>query len=93
MLENTEGVMKKDNPEKLATLGTQDTGQINVSEYRRGNEKGQSREKLATNVKQDTGQINAREYRRGNEKGQSRETGNIGYTRHRTNKCKGIPKG
>jgi hypothetical protein len=26
MLENTEGVMKKDNPEKLATLGTQDTG-------------------------------------------------------------------
>ena len=57
MLENTEGVMQKDNREKLATLGTQDTGQINV-----------------------------REYRRGNEKGQSRETGNIGYTRHRTNK-------
>ena len=58
MLNNTEGVMKKDNLEKLATLGTQDTGQINV-----------------------------REYRRGNEKGQCRETGNIGYTRHRTNKC------
>jgi hypothetical protein len=33
MLENTEGIMKKDNPEKLATLGTQDTGQINVREY------------------------------------------------------------
>jgi hypothetical protein len=44
MLGNTEGVMKKDNQEKLATLGTQDTGQINVGEYRRGNEKGQSRE-------------------------------------------------
>jgi len=44
MLENTEGVMKRDNPEKLATLGTQDTGQINVREYRRGNTKGQSRE-------------------------------------------------
>ena len=44
MLENTEGVMKKDNPEKLATLGTQDTGQLNVREYRRGNEKGQFRE-------------------------------------------------
>jgi hypothetical protein len=28
----------------LATLGTQDTGQINVREYRRDNEKGQSRE-------------------------------------------------
>ena len=58
MLENTEEVMQKDNREKLATLGTHDTGQINV-----------------------------REYRRGNEKGQSRETGNIEYTRHRTNKC------
>jgi len=57
MLENTEGTMKKDNQEKLATLGTQETGQINL-----------------------------RKYRRGNKKGQSRETGNIGYTRHRTNK-------
>ena len=47
MLENTEGVMKKDNPEKLATLGTQDTGQINVREYRRGNEK-DNPEKLVT---------------------------------------------
>jgi hypothetical protein len=46
-----------------------------------------NREKLATLGTQDTGQINVREYRRGNEKGQSRETGNIGYTRHRTNKC------
>jgi hypothetical protein len=35
----------------------------------------------------DIGQINVREYRRGNAKGQSRETGNIEYTRHRTNKC------
>ena len=58
MLENTERVMKKDNPDKLATLGTQDTGHIHV-----------------------------REYRRGNEKGQSGETGNIRYTRHRTNTC------
>ena len=58
MLENTEGAIKKDNPEKLATKGTSDRGQINVIEYRRGNTKGQSR-----------------------------EIGNIGYTRHRTNKC------
>ena len=41
MLENTDGAIQKDNQEKLATLGTQDTGQINVREYRRGNEKGQ----------------------------------------------------
>ena len=86
MLENTEGVMKKDNPEKLATLGTKDSGQINVREYRRVIQK-DNPEKLATLGTQDTGQINVREYRRGNEKGQSRETGNIGYTRHRTNKC------
>jgi hypothetical protein len=36
MLENTEGAMKKDNPEKMVNKGTQDTGQINVIEYRKG---------------------------------------------------------
>jgi hypothetical protein len=40
-----------------------------------------------------TGHIHVREYRRGHAKGQSRETGNIGYTRHRTNKCNIIPIG
>jgi hypothetical protein len=54
----TEGIIKRDNPEKLATVGTQDIIQIKV-----------------------------REYRRSSEKGQSRETGNIEYTRHRTNTC------
>ena len=44
MLENTEGAIKQENPEKLATQGTQDTGQINIREYRRGNQKGKSRE-------------------------------------------------
>jgi hypothetical protein len=44
MLENTEGLIQKDNPEKQATYDTQDTGQIHVGEYRRGNKKGQSRE-------------------------------------------------
>ena len=28
-----------DNPEKVATYGTQDTGQINVREHRSGNQK------------------------------------------------------
>ena len=46
MLVNTEGLMKKDNPDILATLGTQDTGQINVREYRRDNKKGQSRDNI-----------------------------------------------
>ena len=44
MLENIEGLIQKDNPEKQATYGTQDTEQINVGEYRRGNKKGKSRE-------------------------------------------------
>ena len=44
MLENTEGAIKMDNPEKLATQDTQDTGQINVREHRRGNKKRQSKE-------------------------------------------------
>ena len=33
-----------DNPEKLTTQGTQDTGQINVREYRRAITNGQSKE-------------------------------------------------
>ena len=88
MLENTNRQIKKDNPEKLEKYGIQDTGQINVGEYRKDNP-----EKRATQGTQDTGHINVREYRRGYEKGQSRETGSIGYTRHRTNKCQRIPKG
>ena len=91
MLENTEGAKKIDSPEKLAMQGTQDTGQINVREYRRDKQK-DNPEKLAIQGTQDTGQINVREYRRGNAKEQSRETGNIGYTRHKTNKCQRIPK-
>ena len=39
MLQNTEGVIKEDNPEKLEALSAQDTGQINLTEYRRGNKK------------------------------------------------------
>ena len=66
MLENTQGVVKKDNPEKLATQGTKDTGQINLREYRRGNKKRDNPE--TTLGGQDTGQINVREYRKGNEK-------------------------
>ena len=33
------GQSKIENPEKLTTQGTQDTGQINVREYRRDNQK------------------------------------------------------
>ena len=42
------GQYKMDNPEKLETQGTQDTGLINVREYRRGNKKMDNPEKLET---------------------------------------------
>jgi len=41
---------------------------------------------LATLDIQDTGQINVGENRRGYQNGQFRDTGNIGHTRHKTNK-------
>jgi hypothetical protein len=47
MLENTEEVKKRDNPEKLATLGTQDTGQ-KLLENTEGVMKNNNPEKLAT---------------------------------------------
>jgi hypothetical protein len=41
----------------------------------------------------DTKQINVREYQEAIKNRQSREPGNIGYTRHKTNKRYGIPRG
>ena len=71
MLENTEGATKKGNPEKLATQGTQDTGQINVREYRRGNKNRHSNE---------TGNIGYTRHRANTfqriPKGQSKKEGN-----------------
>ena len=52
-----EGLIIKENPERLATLDIQETRHINVREYLKGNEKGQSRKKLATQVIQETRQI------------------------------------
>jgi hypothetical protein len=67
--------MKKDNPEKLATLGTQDTGQKNVRESRRGNEKKQTRE--TGNIGY-TRQINVREYRRGKKRDNQEKLATLG---------------
>ena len=87
MLENTEGVIKKDNPEKLATLGTQDTGQKHVREYRRGNKKKTIQRNCQHKVHKTQDKYMLENTEGVIKKGQSRETGNIGYTRHRTNKC------
>jgi hypothetical protein len=64
------------NPEKLATYSTQDTGQINVREHRRGNQMNKPK-KLEKKRTKDTRKINVREQRRGNQNKQSRETGDI----------------
>jgi hypothetical protein len=103
MLENTEGVMQKDNREKLATLGTQDTGQIHLFVlclvypmlpvsldcpfyYPYGKVASFSRLSFCI-----TPSVFSNIYLSCFLCtlccGQSRETGNIGYTRHRTNKC------
>ena len=44
-------------------------------------------ETLSTLSTQDTGQINVRETEGAIKNEESRDTGSIGYTRHRTNKC------
>ena len=71
-----------DYPETQTAVGTQDTGQINVTENLVNIKNEQSR---------DTDSIGHTIHRTnknlGNIKnGQSRDTDNIGYTRHRTNK-------
>ena len=71
MLDNTEGVMKKDNPDKLATQVHKTQEKINVREYGRVNEKIKSRQ--TGNIGYTTNKTkNVREYRKGNTKGQSR---------------------
>ena len=81
-----------DNPEILATLGTQVTGQ-RLEKTKETIKNGQPRDtgnivytRHRTKVTQDTGQrYTSREKTKGTIKnGQPRDTGNIGYTRHGT---------
>ena len=65
-------------------MGTQDTEQILVRDNQRESRM-DNPETLATLGTQDTEQIHVRDNQRAIKKGQSRDTGNIGYTRHRTN--------
>jgi hypothetical protein len=83
----TEGQWRMDNPEKLATFGTQDTG------WRQGKLRGNQEWTIQRNWQhlvhktQDEDNQNWGAIKNG----QSRETDNIGYTRHRmkTNKTEG----
>ena len=81
------------NREKLATQGTQDTGQINVREQRRDNQKWTIQRNLQHRVHKTQDKYMLENSEGAIKNGQSRETGNIGYTRHRTNKRQRIAKG
>ena len=78
---------RMDNPEILARLATQDTGQINVRESRWDNQEWTIQRywqcwPLKTQDK------HMLEKSHGTIKnGQSRDIDNVGYTIHRTNKC------
>jgi hypothetical protein len=54
---------------------------INVREYGRDNQKGETRETGNIGYTRHRMKINVREYRRDNQNGESRETGNIRYIR------------
>ena len=83
-----------DNPEKLATLGTQDTGrrqtqQIKVRENRRSNQEWTTQRNLQHWVHKTPDEEKQNKYKLEKtegaiKNGQLRETGNIRYTRHRT---------
>ena len=82
-----------DNPENMTTQGTQDTRQINVREYQRGNQKWtiqRNWQHWIHNI-QDIQQVVNKHQRKPKAeitKVQSRKTGNIGYIRRQR-----IPKG
>jgi hypothetical protein len=90
ILENTEGVKKKDNPEKLATplrYSLKFICPVSCVSYVA------SFSGLSFFISPSYSltficPVSCVPYvAKGNTKGQSRETGSIGYTRHRTNKC------
>ena len=71
-----------DNPKKLATLDTQDTG-LRLEKTEGAIKNGQSNE--TGNIGYTRHRTKVRENRKGNIKNlQFKETGNIGYPRHRT---------
>jgi hypothetical protein len=82
MLENTKGAIKKGQSRETGNIRY--TGQINVREYQRGNQKRTIHRNWQHRGTQDTGQINVREYQRGNQKRTIHR--NWQHKVHRTNK-------
>ena len=76
-----------DNPETLAMLDTQDTGQINVRENRRDNQEWAIQRHWQRWAHKTQGKYMLEKTEGTIKNGQSRDTGNVGHTRHRTNKC------
>ena len=75
-----------DNPETLTSLGTQDTGQINVRENRRANKEWTIQRHLLHWEHKTQDKYTLEKTKAATKNVQSRDTGNIGNTRHRTNK-------
>ena len=78
------GQGRMDKPEQLATLDTQDTGQINVREYWRGNEEWTSQRNWQHWTHNTQDKYTLENIEGATKNGQARETGSIGHTRHRT---------
>ena len=68
------------NTETLTTSDTQDTGQNKHQSKQKGQSRMNNTETLVTSDTQDTGQNN----HQSKQEEQHRDTGNIGYTRHKT---------
>ena len=68
------------NTETLTTSNTQDTGQNKHQSKQKGQSRMNNTETLVTSDTQDTGQNNLQS----KQEEQHRDTGNIGYTRHKT---------
>ena len=77
------GKLRMDNPETLATLGTQDKDKYNVREYRKGNPKWTLQRNWQHRVHKKKTNITLENTERAIKIGHNRETGNIGYTRQR----------
>ena len=72
-----------DNPEKLATQGTQNKDKHDVREYRKGNQKWTLQRNWQHRVHKKKTNITLENTERAIKSGHYRETGNIGYTRKR----------
>ena len=86
MLENTKGAITNIQSRETGNIEYTDTGQINVREYQRGNQKYTIQRHWQHKVHKTQDKYTSENTKGAIKNIQSRETDNIGYKRHRTNK-------